>query len=290
MKTQVAIVTLLAVLVIGCDHSKEEQLEKQLSVAQTTQLSLQQSISDRDKYFEDIVQAINDVYTDIEKARVKEGKLVKSAGGTEGPFELTNDVSRQKLLQNITDIGTTLKSNWKRIAGLEARMKSFRGEVAGLNKMIENLKQSLKEREASIAELDARVRGLEDTVAENTKVIAEKDGVIDSQQKTMNTAYFVVGTRKELKDKGIITDEGGFLWGLLGSTTVMASGVDPTLFTPIDRTKEQSISVHGDIDEILPHRNDQYFATSQPVADNTQLSIVQPSGFWQDKYLVIVTD
>lgn len=290
MKTQVAIVTLSALLVIGCDHSKEEQLQKQLSVAQSSQLSLQQSIADRDKYFEDIVQAVNDVYTDIEKARVKEGKLVKSTGGGEGPIELTNDVSRQKLLQNISDIGTVLKSNWKRIAGLEARMKSFKGEVAGLNKMVENLKESLKEREASIAELESRVRGLEDTVTEKTKVIAERDGVIDTQQKTMNTAYFVVGTRKELKDKGIITDEGGFLWGLLGSTTVMASGVDPTVFTPIDKTTEQSISVHGDIREILPHRNEQYFATSQPVADNTMLNIVQPNRFWQDRYLVIVTD
>ena len=290
MKTRVAIVFLFAVLVIGCDHSREEQLQNQLSVAQSTQLSLQQSIADRDKYFEDIVQAVNDVYTDIEKARVKEGKLVKSAGGSEGPIELTNDVSRQKLLQNISDIGTVLKSNWKRIAGLEAKMRSFKGEVTGLNKMIENLKESLKEREASIAELDSRVRGLEDTVVEKTKVIAEKDDVIGTQQKTMNTAYFVVGTRKELEDKGIIKNEGGFVWGLLGSTTVMASGVDPTLFTPIDKTKEEAISVHGDIKEILPHRSEQFFATSQPASDNTMLNIVQPNGFWQDKYLVIVTD
>lgn len=291
MKRQAMLVILCAALVSSCDHSKEEDLQKQLNVAQSSQLSLQQNIADRDKYFEEIVKAVNDVYTDIEKARVKEGKLVKSAGGTaEEPMQLTNDISRQRLLQNISDIGTVLKANWKKIAGLEARVSSFKGEIAGLNKLIENLKQSLKEREASIAELESKVKGLEDTVTEKTKVIAEKDDVIGTQQKSMNTAFFVVGTRKELKEKGIITDEGGFLWGLLGSTTVMASGVDPTLFTPIDKSKDQSISVQGEIEEILPHRNEEYFATAQPVEKNTVLNIVRPDRFWQDRYLVIVVD
>ena len=98
------------------------------------------------------------------------------------------------------------------------------------------------------------------------------------------------GIRKELKEKGIITDEGGFLWGLLGSTTVMSSGVDPSLFTPIDKTKDQSISVQGKIEEVLPHRSEQFFAMGQPVENSSVLTITHPDQFWQDHYLVIVVD
>ena len=291
MKSRLALIALCTLAVIGCNNKeKEEELQKQLSTIQSEHATLQQDLADRDKYFEEVMHTVNEVYTDLERARVKEGKLSERAGGGEMPAQITDASSRQKLLQNIGDIGSALKENRKKIARLETQAKSFKGEIAGLNKLIDNLKQSLKEREESIAQLEGKVQGLETTVSEKTKVITEKEAQIDDQQKKLSTAYFIVGTRKELKQKGVITDEGGFLWGLLGSTTVMASGVDPTLFTSIDKSKEQAISVQGKIDEILPHRNEEFFATAQPVENNSVLSIVRPEGFWQDNYLVIVLD
>lgn len=290
MRTRVALVGLIAAVIVGCNN-REQELQQQLSKAQSDQVTLKQNIADRDKAFEEVMKAINDVYTDLEKARSKEAKLVERAGGSEVPPEITNAATRQTLLQNINEIGSTLKENRKKINNLQARVKTFRGEVASLNTLITNLKQSLQEREQSIAQLEAKVKGLETTVAENTKTIAEKENTIEEQKKTMNKAFYVVGTRKELEEKGIITDEGGFLWGLLGSTTVVASGVDRSLFTPIDRTKDQTIQVTGEIDEILPHRNQDFFAMAHPEgADQTSLKIVQPDKFWQDNYLVVILD
>lgn len=289
MKARPLVFALCSALVLGC-NDKEEQLQKQVAQLQGEQTSLQQSISERDQNLEEVMHAVNDVYADLEKARVKEGKLAERAGGKENQGQVSNTVTRQQLLSNISEIGSTLKENRKRIANLEAKMKSFRGEVASLNKLVENLKKTLEEREQSIALLETKVQGLETTVAEKTKAIAEKDGVIDDQVKKINTAYMVVGTRKELKEKGIITDEGGFLWGLLGSTTVLSSGIDKSLFTPIDRTKDQSISVQGKIEEVLPHRNEEFFATAQPVENSSVITITHPNEFWQDRYLVIVID
>ncbi len=278
-----------SVWLFGCDNGKE-QLRQQVAQLQGEQTSLQQSLADRDKYLDEVLRGINDVYADLEKARVKEGKLVERAGSADMPARLTDAATRQTLLNNIGEIGTALKANRKRIAELETKMKGYRGELASLNKMVDNLKQTLQEREQSIAMLDSTVRGLQTSVAEQTKTITEKDGIIDQQQKTMNTAYLIIGTRKELRDKGIITDEGGFLWGLLGSTTVMANGVNRSLFTPIDKTKDQSVSVQGKIDEVLPHRNEDAFATAQPVENSSVLTITRPDEFWQDDYLVIVVD
>ncbi|MGH9425637.1 MAG: hypothetical protein ACRD2L_04930 [Terriglobia bacterium] len=291
MKRLLVLTALCAMLMIGCSNKeKEEQLQQQLSKAQSDQAALQQSITERDKYFEDVMRAINEVYADLETARAKEAQLVERTGGTEGPAQITNADTRQKLLKSIDDIGSALKENRKKIADLQSRMKKFRGEIAGLNKLVDNLKQSLQEREQSIARLEVRVQGLEATVAEKAKMIEEKESVIDRQQKTMNTGFYVVGTRKELKEKGIITDEGGFLWGLLGSTSVMASGVDETLFSPIDKSMDQTISVQGKIKEILPRRNEEFFATRQSDENRSELTIVRPEKFWQDKYLVVVVD
>jgi predicted nucleic acid-binding Zn-ribbon protein len=291
MRKLLALSALCAMLMIGCSNKeKEDQLQQELTKAQGEQAALQQSIAERDKYFADAMRAINEVYADLETARVKEAQVVERAGGAEGPAQITNADTRQKLLKSIDDIGSALKENRKKITDLQSRMKKFRGEIAGLNTLVENLKKSLQEREQSIAQLETRVQGLEATVAEKAKMIEEKENVIGEQQKKMNTGFYVVGTRKELKEKGIITDEGGFLWGLLGSTSVMASGVDRSLFTPIDKTKDQMITVEGKIKEIIPRRSEDLFTTAQPVTNKSDLTIVHPEKFWQDNYLVIVLD
>jgi DNA repair exonuclease SbcCD ATPase subunit len=289
MKTRLALVALVTVLVIGCSN-KEEELQQQLSKAKSEQATLQQSITERDKSIEEVMKAINEVYADLEKARSKEGKLAERVGGSEVPPQITNAATKQVLLQNITEIGSALKENRKKISSLQAKVKSLGGQLAGLNTLVANLKQSLQEREQSIALLEAKVQGLEMTVAEKTKAIAEKEVVIEEQRQMMKKAFYVVGTRKELKEKGIITDEGGFLWGLLGSTTVMSSGVDQSLFTAIDKTNDQTIQIQGKIDEILPHRNEEFFATATPSENSSALKITRPEKFWQDNYLVIVLD
>jgi hypothetical protein len=156
--------------------------------------------------------------------------------------------------------------------------------------MITNLKTSLREREESIAQLEARVQGLETSVAEKTRQIAQKDETIEMQRTTLNTAYVAIGTRDELKEKGIIAEEGGFLWGLLGSTTVMTSDVDGSQFTPIDKTKDLKFHVTGRIDEILPRRKAEVFATAEDDKENSELTIVSPDKFWKQNYLVIVVD
>lgn len=289
MRKLVGVVTLCTVVVIGCNN-KSEELEKQISQLHSEASSLQQSIAERDKYFEEVVQAVNDVYKDLEQTRAQEAEVVERTGGIEGPAQMASANTKQRLINNISAINSTLIENRKRIAQLQSKVKSFGAEFASLNKLVESLKQTLQERERSIAALEARIQGLESTVAEKTQVIQAKEELISEQQKMMNTAYYVVGTKDELKQKGIIRDEGGFLWGLLGSTTVMASDFDESLFTPIDKTKDETIHVGGTIREILPRRKPESYATAQPDKSTSDLTIGSPQKFWQDRYLVIVLD
>jgi len=291
MRTQLLGVAIISVLVMGCSNrDKEDQLQRQVAEGLKDQESLQQTIADKDKYVNEIVQAVNDIYKDLERTRVKEGKLAKRAQSPDATPGSVNTNPRGGLLANISEIGTTLKENRKRIGDLQLRVKRFRGQIASLDSLVASLKTSLEDREQSIAQLQARVQGLESTVAEKVSTIQANENVINKQQHELSTALYVVGTRDELKEKGIITDEGGFLWGLLGSTTVMSSGVDPTEFTPIDKTTNQTIHVDGKIDEILPKRQENYFALSEPGENSSDLAIVSPDKFWQDKYLVIVVD
>lgn len=289
MTARIAFAIVCITLVMGC-NDKSDELQKQLVQAQSDEASSKQLLTERDKYIEDVMAAINDAYKDLEQSRVKEGRLLKQSQGAEWNAQTANIDTRQKLLTDIGDIGSALKENRKRIAALQVRMRKDRFQIASLDSLVSNLKTSLQEREASIAQLQTKVQGLEASVAEQTKTIQDREMTIDDQQRKLNTAFYVIGTRSELKKKGIITDEGGFLWGLLGSTTVLSRDVDPTEFSTLDKSKEQTIHVPGKIEEILPHRNQTVFAMAEKDDNSSDLTIMSPDRFWRTNYLVIVTD
>lgn len=286
MNMRLVVIMAGALLLTGCG-SKEEELQKQIAQLQSEKTALKQSMDERERFIGEVVQAVNDVYADVEAARVKEAKLVQRVGGPEGTGTVTNTDTRKELLTNISEIGATLKENQTKIANLQAKAKTLGGQIAGLNKVIEGLKQTIAEREASIAALEARVSGLESSVAEKTKMISERDLTISEQQKALNTAYYIVGTRSELKEKGIINDEGGFLWGLLGSTTVLGNEIDQSLFSAIDITNEEMIQIDGEVDQLIPKRKEEFFELKRE-GNTTALAIKNPTKFWQEKYLVIV--
>jgi len=289
MSTIFAIVALCSFLVVGCsDKEKEEALLNQISHAHNDRESVQKLLSERDAYLEGVMKEINDIYTDLEKSRMKEGTLTRRAQGVEAKQASLD--SRQQLLENIQDIGTALKDSRKRISNLQARVRSLGVKIAGLDTLMVNLRNTISEREQSIAQLQGKVQGLELTVSEKIATIAEQDNKLTEQKQQLNRVFYIAGTRDELEEKGIIDDEGGFLWGLLGSTTVMAPTADPTVFTPLDRTKDQTIHVTGTVDEILPRRNAELFAMSTTEENGSDLQILEPEKFWRDQYLVVVLD
>jgi predicted nucleic acid-binding Zn-ribbon protein len=290
MKTVLSAVVFCALLLGGCaDKEKEEALQKQIVQVQSDKESVQKLLAERDLYLEGVMKEINDIYTDLEKARAKEGTLTRRAQGAEATKQTASLDSRKQLLDNIADIGLALKDNRKRIGDLQSKVRALGHQIAGLDTLISNLKNTLAEREQAIALLQVRVQGLEQTVAEKTATIAERDNQLNEQKRKMNTVFYVTGSREELEQKGIITEEGGFLWGLLGSTTVVASSIDPSAFTALDRSKEQTIRVDGKIADILPHRKTDSFQT---VKDDkgSDLKILEPDKFWKDHYLVVVLD
>ncbi len=290
MKSSALLAILCSLLIVGCSNKeREEQLQGQLTQASIVRDSLQQSLAQRDQYLDEVMKTVTDVYADLEKTRVKEHKLMPS-GSQEHPRVMTAN-TRQQLLTSVNEIGSALKDNQKRITDLQARLKSSHVESAKLNQLIETMKSDIQTREQEIAQLKSNLEGLTASVSEKTHIIQAKDSVIGDQQKKLNTVYYIAGTRDELKEKGIITRNGGFLWGLLGSTDVLTGSIDTAQFTPIDKTSEQTIHLQGKVDEILPQRSpDTYVESDNTDQKNSDLQITEPNKFWQHKYLVVVLD
>jgi uncharacterized coiled-coil protein SlyX len=295
MKRISLLFAVLMALSWGC-NTRVDELEKQNTDLQSSNHQLTQDLSERDAYVDNITQSINDVYNNLESVQAKERSILKETNEMEGR-KLSKEEMRTKLLDKVGVIKTSLNENQKTVADLQHKVSSFKTQYAGLKKMVANLKTTIDEREKSIADLSQKLQGLESDVAMKEKTINEKDVVITDQTNTINvqhtqitTAYYVAGTRSELEKKGILKDEGGFLWGLLGSTSTLANGFDEKYFKPIDKTSDMTIQVKGKIDEIIPKRSETTFKKAEVGNDESMLTIADPNYFWQDKYLVIITD
>jgi DNA repair exonuclease SbcCD ATPase subunit len=283
-------VILLVIFALGCNQDRIEKLETQNTTLETSNHQLTQDIASRDEYVDRVADAINEVYTSIEDVKAKENSLLRETSEMERNRKLTHEELRSSLMDRINVIRATLSDNHKRLAEMETKLTASKSQYAGLRKIVNNLKKTLEERDHSIADLGTRVSGLEQQVNEKSLTIVKQDSVIGDQYKQITTVYYVAGTRDQLEKMGIITKEGGFLWGLLGSTTTMTNTFDDKFFKAFNKVVENSIRVEGKIDEIIPKRNELLYQKTELAGDQSMLTITHPDNFWKDKYLVIITD
>ena len=289
VKIYYLIAALFIAIAAGCNN-RSDQLEKQNAELRDKYNQLAQDLSARDAYVDSITQSINDVYNNLESVRLREGLVLKETGEMEAKKKFTSQDIRQKLIEEISLIDSSLKENRHRISDLQSKLNAARTQYAGLKKMVASLKQTVEEREATITQLEQKIQGLVAEVRTKTQMLTQRDSVIEQQHLELDRAFYIVGTRRELEDKGIITKQGGFLWGLLGSTTVLASGMDAKYFSPIDKLQNTSIDIDGTINEIIPRRSEKFYTTTEVSKNEMKLNIAEPQSFWQDRYLVIITD
>jgi peptidoglycan hydrolase CwlO-like protein len=285
---RISYVIAIAILFVltGCNQSELENKNKELQ----TQLEA------RDKYIEEVTSAINEIQNQLESTWAMENKVIQQSRASEGSKAPSHLQVKQQILNRISDIDSILAANRKKLSVLQNRLRDAAVKYAGLQKMVDDLKTTLEEREKSLADLQARVKSLESEVSEKTKVIAAREATIDDQTnqlsertQQMNTVYYVVGKKNDLETKGIITDEGGVLWGLLGSTTVLAASFNPDLFQKMDKTKQTQIDVPGKVVEIIPKRDAGSFSAEETSTGHTTLKIVNAERFWKVNRLVIVS-
>jgi hypothetical protein len=286
MRTTMFIGAAVLILLTGCNQSELENKNKELQ----TQLDA------KDKYVEEVTTAINEIHNQLESTWAMENKVIQQSSAKEGGKAPTHLQVKQQILNRISDIDSILSANRKKLSNLQSKLKNAAVQYAGLQKMVEDLKTTLEEREKTLAELQARVSTLESVVTEKTKIIASREATIDDQSKElnnrmtqMNTVYYVIGKKDDLEKKGIVADEGGFLWGLLGSTTVLAGNFNSDLFQKVDRTKDFQIDVPGKISEIIPKRDAGSYSVEETSDGHTIVKVLKADQFWKVNRLVVIS-
>lgn len=243
-----------------------------------------------DGYFE----TMNQIEQNIEKIKSTENTISMQPVGQE-----LDDDTRTKINEDLTYLNDLLQSNKEELAKLKAKLKksAFRSSeldrtIARLTKSLEEettkaalLQTELSKKDSLIVQLnnvvDEKVKDIEDLSTENKT----KDTKIKEQDETIHTAWYVFGTRSELKEQKIITSD-----GLFSPQRVLQRDFNKNYFVRIDARNIKSIPLYSTRAKILTnHPKSSY--TLEKENGNFVLLIVDPNEFWSvSKYLVIEVD
>ncbi|MFQ5584919.1 MAG: hypothetical protein ACE5GL_10830, partial [Calditrichia bacterium] len=161
--------------------------------------------------------------------------------------------------------------------------------IKPLKETIENLDRVLREKEVFITQLKAEVDLLSSKIVKAEKEIRQKDELIEKTSRMLNTAYYIIGSKKELKEKGIIEEKGGFLG--IRKTKKLSDNFDTSYFTSTNISETNVIPIDESINKvklISPHNPESYHLVKES-EEQTNLEIINPEEFWKIKYLVILT-
>jgi len=271
----------------GKQSSDYQRLKSENDSLMNAKLKLQEEI---DAYF----SAMNQIEQNIEKIKSTENTISIQPVGQE-----LDDDTRTKINEDLTYLNDMLQTNKEELARLKSKLKKSAFKSAELEQTIARLTKSLEEESSKVALLQTDLSKKDSLIVQLNNVVSEKDQNIEElstenktketkikeQDETIHTAWYVFGSRSELKKQKIITSD-----GLFSSQRVLQSDFNKNYFVRIDARNTKSIPLYSTHAKILTsHPKSSY--TLEKENGNFVLLIVDPSEFWSvSKYLVIEVD
>lgn len=281
---------LSAVLVLSaCNKKSDEEAAQEQALQDASKQELATAVAERDQ----LLSLVNEISSGMDQIKRLENILTVTNG-----MKGETASQRAQIQADIAAIQQTLQQRREQLADLEAKLnksnlnnsnlkktiETLRSQIDSQAAEIETLRANLTEANRQIGELNTAVDSLNTTV---TTVTGERDAA--QQESTeltneLNTCYYVIASKKELKDHKIIET------GFLRKTKLMKSDFDQNFFTTGDKRTLSSIPLHSTKAEVLTNQPaGSYTITEQ--GGQKVLNITNPDLFWSlSNYLVVKID
>jgi chromosome segregation ATPase len=282
--------TILAVCALAIVSSCKNEAPKQDLVMTQLRDSLNQIITQKDNEINDMIATFGDIEEGFREITEAQSRVTLAKQG-----EGTNSAKRIK--ENMQFIQQTMRQNKELINKLKQQLRESSFKSEELKKLIDSMQQQLEEKEAQmqalreeldkkdihIAELDETVANLNTDVNQLTEETTQKSQTISQQDKQLHTAWFVFGTRDELKKQNILTKD-----GLFSKTRLLEKDFNKEYFTKIDIRIDKEIKLYSKSAEMLTSHPSSSYTLAPDANKQYVLRITDPNLFWStSKYLVI---
>jgi len=287
-----SIIGLIILIVIGIvfySMYKREHMQ-QLNLMENQKTALTGQITARDSVINEWISTFDEIEKNLAMIKEKEKIITMNSSDRELSKE-----RKDQVIEDIRYINTLLEQNKKKIASLNAQLKKSGGTIKALQNKITELEASIKQSETdiqdlktSLAQKDVEIEQLNTQVTGMQTTINLKDEKINDQTEKINTAYFVSGTYKELKAKGLVTKEGGFIG--LGKKEALLENFSDSAYTKINILETKTIPVNSKKAKLITEHPSGSYEFVRNNNDDTieYVEISNPEQFWKiSKYAVL---
>ena len=246
--------------------------------------SLRSVIAARDAALDEMVATINVVEEGFRSINEAQGRINLDAA--------TEESKMVALQKDFNFIAQTLENNRKRIAELEKSLNENQAASTQLKAMVAKLKKQLEEKNREIAalkeelasknvkigELDKAVQELNSNVTELNATKERNEKTISEQEDKLNSVWYAIGTKRELKDMDIVD----------GKKVLQSGKAVMSYFTKADMRTLTTIETHEKNAKLLTTHPEGSYKLERDSQKKYVLTIVDAEKFWsRTKYLVI---
>lgn len=279
----------VAVIVAGCADQANPEIEK----LKAEKEAFAREAASKDSTINSFMESLNEIEDNLAQVKQKQGAISSSA---KSETELQGS-TKDRINEDINFINDLMDENRKKLANLQARLKNSGLKITEFEKVIQRMTEQMAEKDKEIVGLKEQLAAMNIQITElNTSInnlqaeSAGKTEVIDQQTTQINTAWYAVGTYKELHNNKVVDKEGGFLG--IGRKKLLKSDFNQDYFTKIDLSKVVSIPINAKSARIVTnHPASSYKLDTDGKKAVKAINITSPEAFWRSsKYLVVIVE
>ncbi|MCK9219921.1 MAG: hypothetical protein PHF97_07835 [Bacteroidales bacterium] len=263
--------------------------EKKAQELQSKSDSLMAQTMQKDEAINEFIRSINDIQGTLDTIKQKEN-IINLTTDRGGELKVS---AKDQIKSDIESIYGLMQKNKETINALTKKLRNSNMKVDELNKMVERLNKDLASKAREIEDLRSKLAKLNaafetanltiDTLSRTVKTqssqLSNQSQTIAAQDEALNTAYYVIGTSKELKTQGVI------------KSGEILRDFNKSLFTKIDVRRVTEIPILSKKAKILSnHPTSSYKLTGDKKVIQA-IHITDYKAFWSNsRYLVILVD
>lgn len=287
-KLIIMLAAVMALTVTSCDTKKEKQ--EQTNTADATIDSLKRVIAQTQNESNDLMGTIEQIQEGFRQINEAEGRISSENSQGEGS-------DRQAILENMAFIQSRMQQNRELIANLREQLRAssrsnsqmkgtleemvanFEKQLNEKSHQIDSLRNELQQRDVRIAEQDEQITALNENVTNLSSANEQKTRAMAAQEQELNTAYYVFGTKKELREQNI----------LKRNDVLKSDDFNKDYFTKIDIRVTKVIKLYSKKAELKTSHPAGSYTLDKDAQGQYTLRITNPQSFWSvSRYLVIV--
>ncbi len=286
---KITVFVLAGLFMASCNQQQLEQQNQEITQLTEENEKLRQQAEDQTSSLNEFFETMAQIRENLNEIKVRQNLISE---GTRDKDNIGEDM-RAQIETDLEAISNLMEDNRRRLASLNRQVKEsnvkiveFENIVAELSVEIEQRNMELGALRDNMNQLNISNEALASTIEQLEEDRSEKQQVIEEKTELLNTAYYVIGTRQELREQEIIDRRGGLLG--LGRTTVVKSNLKKDHFNKLDISQIEQVYVPGKNPNLLSLHPENSYVVETNEEGASMIFIENPAEFWSTtRYLIV---